>query len=125
MDNREKAFVNSGVSHLDFLIYNRVSKRPILAIEVDGYRYHKEGTKQAERDKIKDDILAQYGVPLVRFATNGSDEARILSGPLDEIMGTGVKKDCSETRKSNPYISFTVQLEKVLFLSGVPCYNKS
>ena len=93
LDNREKAFVNSGVSHLDFLIYNRVSKRPILAIEVDGYRYHKEGTKQAERDKIKDDILAQYGVPLVRFATNGSDEARILSGTLDEIMGTGVKKD--------------------------------
>lgn len=93
LDNREKAFVNSGVSHLDFLIYNRVSKRPILAIEVDGYRYHKEGTKQAERDKIKDDILAQYGIPLVRFATNGSDEARILSGTLDEIMGTGVKKD--------------------------------
>lgn len=93
LDNREKAFVNSGVSHLDFLIYNRVSKRPILAIEVDGYRYHKEGTKQAERDKIKDDILAQYGVPLVRFATNGSDEARILSGTLDKIMGTDVKKD--------------------------------
>ena len=93
LDNREKAFVNRGVSHLDFLIYNRVSKRPILAIEVDGYRYHKEGTKQAERDKIKDDILAQYGIPLVRFATNGSDEARILSGTLDEIMGTGVKKD--------------------------------
>lgn len=93
LDNREKEFVNSGVSHLDFLIYNRVSKRPILAIEVDGYRYHKEGTKQAERDKIKDDILAQYGIPLVRFATNGSDEARILSGTLDEIMGTGVKKD--------------------------------
>lgn len=93
MDNREKAFVNSGVSHLDFLIYSRVSKRPILAIEVDGYRYHKEGTKQAERDKIKDDILAQYGIPLVRLATNGSDEARILSGTLDEIMGTGVKKD--------------------------------
>ena len=99
LDNREKAFVNSGVSHLDFLIYNRVSKRPILAIEVDGYRYHKEGTKQAERDKIKDDILAQYGVPLVRFATNGSDEARILSGTLDKIMGTDVKKDSSETRK--------------------------
>ena len=93
LDNREKAFVNSGVSHLDFLIYSRVSKRPILAIEVDGYRYHKEGTKQAERDKIKDDILAQYGIPLVRLATNGSDEARILSGTLDEIMGTGVKKD--------------------------------
>ena len=53
----------------------------------------KEGTKQAERDKIKDDILAQYGIPLVRLATNGSDEARILSGTLDEIMGTGVKKD--------------------------------
>ena len=93
LDNREKEFINSGLSHLDFLIYNRVSKRPVLAIEVDGYRYHKEGTKQAERDRIKDYILEQYEIPLVRFATNGSDEAGILSEKLDEIMGSGVQTD--------------------------------
>lgn len=28
--------------HLDFLIYNRISKKPVLAVEVDGYEYHKE-----------------------------------------------------------------------------------
>ena len=87
LNGAEREFVNSGLSHLDFLIYNRVSKRPVLAIEVDGYQYHKEGTKQADRDKLKDHILAQYKIPLIRFATNGSGEAKLLSDALDKIMG--------------------------------------
>lgn len=86
LDQEERLFVNNGLSHLDFLIYNCVSKRPILAIEVDGYQYHKEGTRQAERDKIKDRILERYHIPLLRFATNGSEEAETLSHALDNIM---------------------------------------
>ncbi len=83
---RECEFVNSSLSHLDFLIYSRVSKRPIVAIEVDGFYYHKSGTEQAERDKIKNHILEIYGLPLLRFATNGSGEAQRLSQKLDEIL---------------------------------------
>lgn len=50
---------------LRFLIYNKLDKRAILVIEVDGYKYHKAGTRQSERDKMKDEILCKYGIPLL------------------------------------------------------------
>lgn len=40
-------------THIDFLIYNKISKIPLLAVEVDGYKYHQEGNKQKERDILK------------------------------------------------------------------------
>ena len=86
LDARECDFVNSGLSHLDFLIYNRVSKKPLLAIEVDGFHYHKEGTEQARRDETKNHILEAYHLPLLRFATNGSGERQQLAGKLTEIL---------------------------------------
>ena len=45
-----------------------------MAIEVDGFHYHKEGTQQHERDKMKNRILHAYSIPFLRFATNGSGE---------------------------------------------------
>lgn len=86
LDSEERRFVNTGLSHLDFLIYNRVTKRPVLAIEVDGYAFHKEGTRQSERDKLKDHILEVYGIPLLRFSTVGSGETEKLSAKLDELI---------------------------------------
>lgn len=86
LSEEEKRFVNTGLSHIDFLIYNKVSKQPVLAIEVDGFHYHKEGTKQAERDKLKDHILEKYGLPLIRFKTNGSGEKEKLIEALDGIF---------------------------------------
>lgn len=88
MNEEEQRFVNTGLSHLDFLIYSKLSKKPVLAIEVDGFHYHKSGTKQAERDKLKDHILETYGLPLLRFTTNGSGEKEMLAAKLDEIIGT-------------------------------------
>lgn len=61
-------------THVDFLIYNRITKAPVLAIEVDGFHYHKDGTRQAERDRMKGEIFTKYGIPLLRLATNGSNE---------------------------------------------------
>ena len=46
----------------------------MLAIEIDGYSFHKEGTEQHERDKKKDHILEVCGIPLIRLKTNGSNE---------------------------------------------------
>lgn len=85
MNSEEQEFVNTGLSHIDFLIFNRVSKEPMLAIEVDGFRYHKDGTKQAERDKLKNHILEVYGLPLLRFSTNGSGEKGKLREKIAEI----------------------------------------
>ncbi|MBQ6875176.1 MAG: DUF2726 domain-containing protein, partial [Lachnospiraceae bacterium] len=63
-------------THVDLLIYNRITKAPVLAIEVDGFHYHKEGTRQAERDRMKDNIFAKYEIPFLRLPTNGSNEIK-------------------------------------------------
>ena len=39
-------------------------KSPVLAIEVDGYEYHKEDTVQASRDLLKNHIMELYEIPL-------------------------------------------------------------
>lgn len=86
MTAEEERFVKTGLSHLDFLIYNKVTKKPVLAIEVDGYWFHKKGTKQAECDTLKDHILEVYQIPLIRFTTNGSGEKEKLSNKLDAVL---------------------------------------
>ena len=55
-----------------------MDKKMVMAIEVDGYYYHKKGTKQSERDKLKNNILSKYKIPLVRLKTIGSGEEKIL-----------------------------------------------
>ena len=43
------------------------------------------GTRQYERDLIKNRILEKYQIPLVRLKTNGSNEMAIIKSKLDEI----------------------------------------
>lgn len=67
-------------THIDFLIINRVTKESLLAIETDGYSYHNEQTEQFRRDRMKDKILENYGLPLLRLSTVGhSEEQKIVS----------------------------------------------
>ena len=73
-------------THLDFLIYNKITKKPLLAIEVDGYEFHKEGTAQAERDKLKNNIMNTCHIKLLRFKTNGSGEKKKIINELDELI---------------------------------------
>lgn len=86
LNERECKYVRNSATHIDLLIFKRISKKPVLAVEVDGYEYHKAGTEQAERDKMKDRIMELYGVPLVRFATNGSGERERIVGRLEGIL---------------------------------------
>ncbi len=81
----EERYVKNPATHLDFLIFNRISKKPILAIEVDGFHFHKKGTNQSFRDMMKNHILEIYGLPLLRFATNGSEEKEKLHTKLTEL----------------------------------------
>ncbi len=74
-------------THLDFLIFNKLDKTPVIAIEVDGYKFHQEGTKQSIRDKMKNEVLRKYNIPMVRFGTNGSQEKEILESKLIQILG--------------------------------------
>ena len=83
----ERKFSQNPWSHLDFLIYNKINKQAILAIEVDGVKYHENNPIQLKRDKLKDEILKKYNVPLIRFSTNGSEEEKRLKNKLKEVIG--------------------------------------
>ena len=70
LDEEENKFVNDKHSHVDMLIYNKVTKQPYMVIEVDGYNYHKCNVVQQERDALKDRLLSKYGLCPKRFETD-------------------------------------------------------
>ncbi|MFT3877379.1 MAG: AAA domain-containing protein [Propioniciclava sp.] len=79
----QRAFVRT-IAHLDFVIYNRITNRPVLAIEVDGFAHHANDPVQLARDATKDALCAAIGLPVLRLATTGSDEeARIVAALKD------------------------------------------
>lgn len=85
MSEREAQYALHPSTHIDFLIINRVSKQPLLAIETDGYSYHNDTTEQFQRDRMKDHILELYGLPLLRLSTIGHSEERRIVEALIEL----------------------------------------
>ena len=69
MSDKEKAFAESPFSHVDFLLYNTITKKPLMAIEVDGWKYHAESEVQQSRDLLKDEILIKYNLKPYRIST--------------------------------------------------------
>lgn len=86
MTPEEIAYAKNPWTRLDFLLYQKVDKKATLAIEVDGYMYHREGTLQHERDKLKNSILKQCGIPLLRLSTTGSNEHDLIRRHLQEAL---------------------------------------
>ncbi len=82
MSTEEARYACHYKTHVDFLIINRVSKKPILAIETDGYSYHNDETNQHKRDLMKNHIFELYEIPLVRLSTKGSGEREIIKSRL-------------------------------------------
>ena len=85
LSEEERSYALHPNTHIDFLLYNRVSKQPVLAIETDGYQHHKSGTAQSIRDEKKNHILATYGIPLLRLSTIGSNERQRVEKALASI----------------------------------------
>ena len=85
LDKIESEFVEKS-SHIDFLIYNKVTKQSVLAIEVDGFAFHANNPEQLQRDALKDRILDKYSIPIIRFATDGSEEESKLLIKLKEVI---------------------------------------
>ena len=80
MTDEEVRYASNPLTHLDFLLFNKMDKKPIMAIEIDGTRYHAEDSRQAERDLLKNSVMEKYGLPLLRIRTNESGvENRIIS----------------------------------------------
>jgi len=86
LNDEEIRYAMNILTHVDFLIFNKLSKMPLLVVEVDGVSYHKDGTRQAERDKLKNAILKKYGLAYIRFKTNGSEEDKRLISALEEAI---------------------------------------
>lgn len=74
LTEEECRFIRNSWTHIDFMFFNLFSSLPVLAIEVDGVSYHKEGSRQKERDILKDGVLNKLGIPILRFRTDGSRE---------------------------------------------------
>lgn len=86
LNEEEKKYASHHSTHLDFYIFKKIGDRPILAVEVDGYDNHKKGTKQYERDNLKNSILDKYNIPWIRLKTNGSGEEEKIRNKLNEII---------------------------------------
>ena len=81
----ESTYAMNPWAHVDFLIFNKLGKTPVLVVEVDGVSFHASGSEQFERDKMKNSILKKYGLPLVRLRTDGSREKERLEEKLLEL----------------------------------------
>ncbi|TLD80898.1 DUF2726 domain-containing protein [Helicobacter sp. MIT 05-5293] len=84
LSDEEQRFIASS-SHIDLLVFSTMNKRPLFAIEVDGFAYHQKDSKQSERDKLKNGILQKYQLPLLRLSTIGSGEVEKIKEALRSI----------------------------------------
>ena len=69
LDCNEAAFAGNSLSHVDFLLYNTLTKQPRMAVEVDGWHFHQGSETQQSRDELKNQILKKIGLPLRRIST--------------------------------------------------------
>ena len=85
LDEQEKVFAGSPLAHVDFLIYNSLTKRPLQTIEVDGWHFHKESEVQQLRDALKDQILMKFGFCPHRISTTDTVNDETIMKMLQAI----------------------------------------
>lgn len=89
LDEKEKAFAGNPLSHVDFLIYDSLTKQPRQTIEVDGWHFHRDSVTQQSRDAIKDKILSKFDLAPHRLSTTSivNVEAMIqIIAPCKQIV---------------------------------------
>lgn len=86
LEDKEKAFARSPFSHVDFLLYNSLTKQPTCAIEVDGWHFHKENDAQQLRDELKNQIFTKSGLPLLRISTTDTVNRETIKKLLSAIL---------------------------------------
>lgn len=86
LTSEEVQFARNPLSHVDFLLFQKMNKAPLLAIEVDGTAFHSKGSKQWDRDRKKDSILRKYQIPILRLRTDGSGERAKLKEALHQVI---------------------------------------
>ncbi|MGX3045432.1 AAA domain-containing protein [Helicobacter sp. T3_23-1056] len=86
LNESEKKYALNPRTHIDFVIYHKMDKMPILAIEIDGYAFHRADSAQGLRDNLKNTILAKFNFPLLRLNTTGSNEKKRIVDMLMKIL---------------------------------------
>lgn len=81
----EISFIRNN-SRIDFLLYNKIDKTPVMAIEVDGVAFHNNELQKA-RDSKKNHILKVIGLPLLRLSTDEHNEETRIIESLNTAMG--------------------------------------
>lgn len=93
LTSEESRYALNPLTHLDFLLFRKMDKSPVMAIEVDGIAFHKAESRQGERDRMKNSILGKCGIPLLRLRTNGSGEDLQIRAMLQTaIQGTALQQ---------------------------------
>lgn len=86
LDEKERDFVFKRSSHVDFIISRKLDSSIVLAIEIDGFSFHKKGSKQYNRDQVKNKIFEANGIKLIRFSSVELFDKNIVRNYLDEIL---------------------------------------
>lgn len=92
LTDSERVYAMNILTHTDFVIFNKLDKMPVLVVEVDGHAYHANNPAQQKRDKMKDEILQKYGIPIIRMKTTESREADRLMRKLGEILNLNTNR---------------------------------
>ena len=86
LNEEEKSFAGSKLTHVDFLVYNSLTKQPLLTIEVDGWHFHKGNVVQQSRDSLKDQVLSKYALAPIRLATTDIVTVESLKAMLEQHL---------------------------------------
>lgn len=86
LTEEETAYARNPLTHVDFLLFRRMDKSPLLAVEVDGASFHAAGSLQASRDEKKNRIFKLCGIPLLRLRTDGSGEKKRMEQALQAAV---------------------------------------
>lgn len=86
LNEEERVYAQNFLTHVDFLLFHKMDKSPLLGIEVDGVTYHRAGSLQAQRDEKKNHIFEKYGIPLLRLRTDCSGEKMKIEQSLRQVL---------------------------------------
>jgi RecA/RadA recombinase len=93
LSEREQQFVMHPWAHVDLVVYDTIGKEPLVAIEIDGWAYHRPGSLQSIRDEIKNSIFSQASMSLVRLSTTGSGEKNVIAEALRKAVAVGASPE--------------------------------
>ena len=64
----EQQYIKNG-ARIDFVVYDKMDKKPQLFIEVDGFEFHMNRPEQLKKDKLKNSIAKKSNIPMLRLET--------------------------------------------------------